>query len=41
MVDLTVGQIIDHIEKGDDLGKKFVKVHMSMLRLLVKEDCDG
>ncbi|MEK6961307.1 MAG: hypothetical protein AABX47_09120 [Nanoarchaeota archaeon] len=32
---LSVGDLISHVEKDDDLGKKIVQVQINMLRILM------
>ena len=32
--EVTVTELIDHIEKGDEFGKKVVRVQMKMLKIL-------
>lgn len=34
--EITVKELIEHIEKGDDFGKKIVKVQMRMLQELTE-----
>lgn len=34
--EMTVRDLIDHIEQGDDLGRKIVHVHMKMLQVLIR-----
>lgn len=34
--EVTVRELISHIEKGDEFGKKIVKVQMNMLQVLVR-----
>ncbi len=32
--EVTVKELIEHVEKGDDFGKRIVKVQMNMIRVL-------
>ena len=32
--EVTVKEVIEHVEKGDDFGKKVIKVQMNMIRVL-------
>jgi len=32
--EISVRKVIDHIEKGDDFGKKVIRVQMNMLKVL-------
>lgn len=32
--EITVRELIEHVEKGDDFGKKIVQVQMKLLRVL-------
>lgn len=32
--EVTVRELIEHVEKGDDFGKKIVQVQINMLRVL-------
>lgn len=32
--EIDVKELIDHIEKGDDFGKKIIQVQMKMLKIL-------
>ena len=34
--EVTVRELINHIEIGDDFGKKVVKAHMKMLQVLTR-----
>ena len=34
---VSVKELIDHVEQGDDFGKKIIQAQMNMLKILVAE----